>query len=116
MEKIYYSINEISEILEEAPHTLRYWSQQFPFLKFKRSKRGTRLYTKEQFNKFQYIQKEIRENCLSVSVLKKKIGNKLELIEEQTEQKGQIILSKDEFKEMISLFRLMLELVEQGEN
>ena len=109
MEKIYYSISEIAEILQEPQHTIRYWEQQFLFLKPKKTRTGAKLYTKEQFNKFQYIHKEICENNMSVAGLKKKMKN-------QTDFEGkQIVLSRDEFIEMIGLFRLMFEVLTKEE-
>jgi len=110
MEKLYYSINEIAELLNEAVHTIRYWEQQFPFLKPKRTKTGSKLYTKEQFNKMQVIQKEIQINNMAVAGLKKKVKNQNKLTDKQ------IILSKDEFMEMLCLFRSMSEVLIQEED
>lgn len=103
MEKLYYSINEIAEQLGHPVHTIRYWEQQFPFLKSKKTKTGARLYTKEQFNKFQYIHKEIYNHNMSVAGLKKKV--------QKSDICDQIVLSKEEFKEIMSLFRMMFELI-----
>ena len=107
MEKLYYSINEIAEKLEQPTHTIRYWEQQFPFLKSKKTKTGARLYTKEQLNKFQYIHNEINKNNMSVAGLKKKI--------KKTNLEEQIVLNKEEFKEMILLFKMMFELIKLEE-
>jgi len=127
MEKLYYSINEISEQLNEPSHTIRYWEQQFPFLKSKKTKTGARLYTKEQLNKFQHIHKEININNMSVAGLKKKYkkqhGNttdKLQNSDSNTfpktiDLKGKIVLSKEEFNEIILLFKMMFELIKLEE-
>ena len=107
MKKLYYSINEIAKLLNEPQYTIRYWEQQFSFLKPKQTKTGVRLYSTEQFDKFQYIHKEIHQNNMSIAGLKKKINNKSDFEDKQ------IILNKNEYKEMLTLFRLMFELLKQ---
>ena len=110
MEKLYYTINEIAELLNEATHTIRYWEQQFPFLKSKKTKTGAKLYTKEQFNKMQYLHQEIHKNDMAVAGLKKKIKKNIKINDDQ------IILNKEEFKEMLGLLRTMSEVLIQEED
>lgn len=46
MEKLYYSIGEVAEILGESTSLVRYWSNEFAgHLNLKRSTRGDRKYT-----------------------------------------------------------------------
>ena len=85
MEKIYYSINEIAKLLDEP------------------------LYTKKQFYRFQYIHKEIHKNNMSVAGLKKKINSIADL------EEAQIMLSRDELKEILTLFSLIFEVLKQEE-
>lgn len=48
MEKLYYSIGEVAEILGENTSLVRYWSNEFQkHFKLQRSTRGDRKYTKE---------------------------------------------------------------------
>ena len=48
MEKIHYSIGEVSEILGESTSLVRFWTNSFEkFLKPKRNSRGDRIYTPE---------------------------------------------------------------------
>jgi len=48
MEKIHYSIGEVSEILGESTSLVRFWTNTFDkFLKPKRNSRGDRIYTPE---------------------------------------------------------------------
>ena len=115
MDKLYYSINEIANLLNKATHTIRYWEQQFPFLKPQKTKTGAKLYTKEQFNRFKYIQKEIDENNMSVAGLKKKITNVKEINKNAKEINEGIVLTKTEFREMLSLFHLMFDLLYKEE-
>ena len=42
MEKLYYSISEVSEILGVTQSNLRFWEKEFKQLKPKRNAKGTR--------------------------------------------------------------------------
>ena len=40
MAKLYYSIKEVSEEIDEEQHVLRYWEKEFSVLKPKKIKQG----------------------------------------------------------------------------
>ena len=42
--KTYYTIAEIAERLDVKPHVLRYWETQFPMLRPKKGRSGSRMY------------------------------------------------------------------------
>jgi len=41
IEKMYYSIGEVSELVGVKPHVLRYWETQFPALKPRKNRAAT---------------------------------------------------------------------------
>lgn len=45
MEKLYYSIGEVSDIVGYDPHVLRYWEQEFDELSPRKNRAGRRVYT-----------------------------------------------------------------------
>lgn len=47
MEKLYYSIGEVSDIVGYEPHVLRYWEQEFEVLSPRKNRAGRRIYTEE---------------------------------------------------------------------
>ena len=48
MDKLYYTIGEVSEILGESSSLVRFWTNSFSrYLKPKRNAKGNRLYTEE---------------------------------------------------------------------
>jgi len=47
MEKLYYSIGEVSDIVGQEPHVLRYWEQEFDVLSPRKNRAGRRIYTQE---------------------------------------------------------------------
>ena len=44
IEKLYYSISEVSEILQLKQYVLRYWETEFPMLHPKKNRAGNRSY------------------------------------------------------------------------
>lgn len=60
--KLYYDINEVAEMVNCEPSTLRFWEKEFPHLNPKRNNRNQRRYTEadiEIIRKIQY-QKEVQ--------------------------------------------------------
>jgi len=47
IEKLYYSIGEVSERVGQEPHVLRYWEQEFDVLNPRKNRAGRRVYTKD---------------------------------------------------------------------
>ncbi|PSQ95779.1 MAG: MerR family transcriptional regulator [Bacteroidetes bacterium SW_9_63_38] len=47
MEKLYYSIGEVSDQVGREPHVLRYWEQEFEVLSPRKNRAGRRVYTEE---------------------------------------------------------------------
>jgi DNA-binding transcriptional MerR regulator len=47
MEKLYYSISEVADLLEISKSKLRFWETEFPQLRPHRNEKGTRFYTAE---------------------------------------------------------------------
>ena len=51
MEKLYYSIGEVADVLGENVSLVRFWSDSFPkFIKPKRNAKGNRMFTKEDLD------------------------------------------------------------------
>lgn len=61
MEKLYYSIGEVSEMLGEPQSVLRFWETEFNSLKPVKNKRGVRSYTEHDINLLRRIQYLTRE-------------------------------------------------------
>lgn len=61
VEKLYYSIGEVVEMLGINASALRYWEKEFDILKPKKNGKGDRFYTKEEIEKVKLINHLIRE-------------------------------------------------------
>lgn len=56
VEKLYYSIGEVAEILGENTSLVRFWAQTFPeYIKPARNKKGNRLFTANDVSNFKII-------------------------------------------------------------
>ncbi len=73
MKKLYYSISEISKIVDEESHILRYWEKEFSELRPKKNKGGNRIYSENDVKTILTIQKLIRDEKLSLKDAKIKI-------------------------------------------
>jgi len=69
--KLFYTIKEVSELLEIKPHILRYWDREFPFLSPKR-KRGRRLYTFEDIRSIIVIKYLLKSRGYSIKGVKRR--------------------------------------------
>jgi DNA-binding transcriptional MerR regulator len=47
-EKTYHSISEVAELLDVRPHVLRYWETQFPMLRPRKGRSGSRMYRERE--------------------------------------------------------------------
>ncbi len=50
MEKLYYTIGEVSKLADVEPHVLRYWETVFPELKPAKNRAGKRIYTQKDIS------------------------------------------------------------------
>ena len=67
MEKIYYSIGEVAEILGESTSLVRYWTNTFDkFLRPKRNSRGNRVYTNEDIETLKQLHLLIKSNGMTL--------------------------------------------------
>jgi DNA-binding transcriptional MerR regulator len=55
-EKTYYSISEVAELLDIRPHVLRYWETQFPMLRPRKGRSGSRMYREREVELAKRIQ------------------------------------------------------------
>ena len=73
IEKIYYSVGEVSEMFGLNPSHIRYWEKQFEALKPFKNKKGNRLFTKEDIETIRLINYLIKERGLTIDGARKKL-------------------------------------------
>jgi len=55
VEKVYYSIGEVAEMLDSPVSTIRFWENEFDILKPMKNKKGNRLFTQADVKNLKII-------------------------------------------------------------
>lgn len=77
MKKYFYTIGEVSNLLGEKPHVIRYWETEFSFLRPRREKGRIRKYTQENVELLRRIQDLLHNQRFTIE------GARLKLKEER---------------------------------
>ncbi|NLA14974.1 MAG: MerR family transcriptional regulator [Bacteroidales bacterium] len=79
MEKMYYSIGEVAEILGENTSLVRFWSGKFSqFIKPVRNKKGNRLFTAEDVANYKIIHHLVKERGMTLEGARKRMQDNKE--------------------------------------
>ena len=74
MEKLFYSIGEVAEILGESTSLVRFWSNSFPaFIKPDRNAKGNRKFTPEDVKTLKQIHLLVKGNGMTLEGAAKKL-------------------------------------------
>ncbi|OQX86636.1 hypothetical protein B6D60_05795 [candidate division KSB1 bacterium 4484_87] len=74
IQKLYYSISEVSEITSVKPHVLRYWETEFEELKPTKNRAGNRIYRLNDIKLIFLIKKLLYEDKFTIEGTKKKLA------------------------------------------
>ena len=73
-QKVYYSIGEVADIIEESPSLIRFWSNKFPTLiKPERNKKGNRQFTSKDVENFKLIYHLVKECGMTLEGAQKRL-------------------------------------------
>lgn len=89
IEKLYYPIGEVAEMLDVNASLLRYWENQFDILKPKKNAKGDRLFTKNDIEVIKVIYHLVREKGYTLEGAKIQLKSKFE-----EEKKKYLLVSK----------------------
>jgi len=73
IEKLYYSIGEVSRMLEVPVSTVRFWENEFDILKPMKNKKGNRMFTATDVKNLMIIHRLLKEEGMTMSGVKKKL-------------------------------------------
>lgn len=73
MEKLYYSIGEVSDLVGYEPHVLRYWEQEFDVLSPRKNRAGRRIYTEEDVATVERIRYLLKDEKYTIAGAKQAI-------------------------------------------
>jgi len=86
MKKLYYSIGEVSKLLNEEQYTLRYWEKEFPIIKPHKNRGGNRVYSPLDFELLSLIHILLREkkyNIKKINEIFASFNSKNDIIKEK---------------------------------
>jgi DNA-binding transcriptional MerR regulator len=73
IEKLYYSIGEVSGMLEVPVSTVRFWENEFDILKPMKNKKGNRMFTATDVKNLMIIHRLLKEEGMTMAGVKKKL-------------------------------------------
>jgi DNA-binding transcriptional MerR regulator len=83
MERLYYSISEVSEMLNINASNLRFWEKEFKQLKPRRNEKGTRFYTNDDIELIKQIIFLVNEQNLTLEGARQKLTQKRDRVAKQ---------------------------------
>jgi DNA-binding transcriptional MerR regulator len=73
IEKLYYSISEVSEMFGVRNSLIRFWEKEFDIIQPKKNKKGNRMFTPEDVNNFRVIYHLVKERGYTLQGAQQKI-------------------------------------------
>lgn len=82
MEKYFYTIGEVAEILGKSTSLVRFWANEFPkYIKPQRNAKGNRLFSKEDVETFKHIHLLVKVEGLTLEGAAKRLkGDRKDVI------------------------------------
>jgi DNA-binding transcriptional MerR regulator len=106
IEKIFYSIGEVADMICENQSLIRYWENQFDALKPQKNKKGTRLFTKEDIETVRLIHHLVKVRGLTLKGAQQKLKdnreetiNNYEIVQRLQNVRQQLIEIRDELQD-----------------
>lgn len=78
VEKLFFQIGEVAEILEVPVSTVRFWENEFKILKPSRNKKGNRLFTPGDLSNLKKIHFLLKERGMTIDGARKTLSEKRE--------------------------------------
>ena len=97
VEKLFYSIGEVAEMLNVPVSTVRFWENEFDILKPRKNKKGNRLFMPEDLKNLKIIHHLLKEKGMTLAGAKKQVSEKWQ----ETDYKCEINQSLKNIKEIL---------------
>ena len=72
-QKLYYTMGEVSEILDVSQSLLRFWEKEFDEIRPLRNKKGNRLFTAQDVQTLKKIYHLVKEKGLKIAAAKRQL-------------------------------------------
>jgi DNA-binding transcriptional MerR regulator len=111
-DKLYYTIREVSQYTEIEPHVLRYWESEFPSLRPKRNRSGSRAYKRKDIDEIEAIRQLLHEEGYRIEGARKTLRERKKNKGASVASDEQITLSFDAADRPEKIARVRKELQE----
>ncbi len=85
IEKKYFSIGEVADMLNVATSLIRFWESEFDIIKPKKNRKGNRQFTKEDIENVKLIYHLVKEKGYTLQGAKDLLKNGKETLQEKVE-------------------------------
>ena len=105
IDKIYFGINEVSEMTGVPSTTIRFWEGEFEVMRIKKGSRGDRYFTKKDIEQIILINHLVKEKGYTIEGARKKL-----IVNPQGEaDKLKLIQTLEKVKEVLQQLRKNLD-------
>lgn len=104
MERLFYSIREVSEMLNITASNLRFWEKEFKQLSPRRNDKGTRFYTEADITVIKQIMYLVNDQNLTLEGARQKLTQKKDTVTKQQELKERLKRVREELKSISRSF------------
>ncbi len=105
VEKLYYTIGEVSELFEVNASLIRFWEKEFDILKPKKNKKGNRLFTPQDIDHLRIIYHLVKERGYTLQGAREKLKdnkeevvNKVAIVDSLNRIKGFLLELKEQIQ------------------
>lgn len=101
MEKLYYTISEVAEILQESVSLVRFWANSFPrYIKPHRNAKGNRMFTAQDIETFKQLHYLIKDKGLTLEGAAKAMSAQRTTIDYRVKAINQLKSIRDQLEEI----------------
>lgn len=101
LNKKYYRIREVSELLGVPQSTLRFWENHFPEVSPTRNDKGTRLYTPKNIEKLRMVQYLLKDKGLKIEAAREQMRVNAEGVSRRSDAVKRLMDVRDKLQLML---------------
>lgn len=102
LDKQYYKIRDVAEMLDVAPSALRYWEREFPEIKPRRSATNQRYYTPSDIKTLRIIQYLVKVKGMRVEAAREEMARNRKNVSRRVEAIELLTRTRDELQEILA--------------
>lgn len=102
--KRYYTIGEVSELLQVSPSLIRFWETQFETLRPRKNKNGVRQYTRQDIELLQSVYHLVKEKGYTLNGAREALRQKPQIVQTQ-----ELIESMERIRSFLEELRVRID-------